>query len=620
MGFEYDSGFSEPYYLGAGTSTLTPYITDAALGGRNYMIDWSADMPLLFRSVPLLRNQSDDSDSPGEQSVNPEGFWRRSGESWHFGAGQEQFDRKESNPFRFRESRGIDVWDKWHFGLLPDVDAKFVSASTNQKLMVAGSFLYYIDGTVLRRTADITVDTPTFTTITGTPGTAPTDIASDGFNIITCHGASGIYKTTRGAAAVGGAAHITGTVTKLAFVKNRFLASNTNSVYDISALTVGGGGALPAAYFTHPNTDFTWVGFAEGDAAIYMAGFSGDKSLIYKATIKPDGTALDAPTIAGRLEEGEIVTAIYGYLGRFIAIGSNRGFRLALALDSGDLSIGARIDTPNAVQCFEGQNQFIYYGLGNFDATHTGIGRFSIQSFTDTQLLVPAYASDLMVEGSAANINSIVTFNDIPVFALHSVGVWAQHNTDLVMEGYIDTGEISYGMTEKKIGISIDAQHFGELGMHEISVSVDGGPFVSLGAHEHHTFPRTLGTAEASFFEFRHTLHRDEMDATEGLSVHSWLLLAQPQADITNNIFVTFLIAPVIETLVESPLVVDAFEELDFIQGLANSKEVTTFQISSRLYAVVVDDFELPVHSIQRGLDGLNGYNGSVLVKMKEVS
>lgn len=617
MGFGHP--FSEPFYQGGGTSTLTPYITDSALGGHDYLIDWSAgEAALRFEPVPLMRPQSDDSDQPGEQSINPDSFWRRSGESWHFGAGQEQFDRAESNRFRFRDSRGIYIWEKWGISLLPDVDPKLISGSTNQKMVVAGGFLYFLDDTDIKRTADITPDTPTFTSLTGEPATAATDIATDGFNIITCHGANGIYKTTRGAATT--AVHITGTVTKLAFAKSRFLAFNGESIYDITSLTVGGaGGALPAAYFTHGNTDFEWVGAAEGDAAIYAAGFSGDKSLIYKITVKEDGTALDAPVVCGRLQDGEIVTSIYGYLGRFIAIGTNKGFRLAIALDSGDLSIGALVSTPNPVLCFEGQDKFIYFGYTAFDATHTGIGRFSIEHLTSTEMLVPAYASDLMVPALSNAISSIVTFNNIPVFTLQAAGIWAQHPTDLVEEGYLDTGEISYGMTEQKMGVSIDAQHEGDLGMHEIQVSGDGAPFVSLGIHSHDTFPRALGASTASFFEFRHILHRDADDETVGLTLHSWLLQAQPLSEMTTNIFVTYRLAPELVDLTGNPICYDTWGELDHFKRLVDSREVTTFQVGDKLYSVIVDAFSAPMRSLQRGMNGMFGYNGSVLIKMKEV-
>lgn len=622
MGFRFNLPHDQPYYLGVGTSAqVGAGIVDAALGGRGYMIDWKADVALAHRSIPIIKPQQDNSDSPGQQSINPESFWRAVGESWHLGAGQEFFDRKESNPFRFRTSKGMNVWDEWHLSLHNDTDFKTLAVTTNQKIVVAGTFLYYTDGATLKRTADITPDTPTFTNITGVPATQPTDIATDGFNVITCHGASGIYKTTRGAATT--ASHITGTVTTLGFAKNRFLASNNNAVYDISALTVGGGGALPAAYFTHPNTDFVWIGFAEGETAIYLAGYSGDKSLIYRAGLNPDGTALDAPVVAGRLEEGEIVTAIYGYLGRFLFIGSNRGLRLALVQDSGDLRIGARIDTPTSVLCFEGQDEFVWFGWGAFasNPASTGVGRLSLKTFTDTELLIPAYASDLMADGQANNIRSIATFNNLRVFVLDQLGIIAENPAQKVASGQLDTGEISYNITEEKIGISIDAQHSGEHGQHEVLISQDGGPFVSLGLHDPHAWPIAIGEPVARFFELRHILYRDAMELTEAPTIHSWLLSSQIKpSSTTTHIFATILLAPSIEDLTGGNLEHDAFTELDFIDGLNSSKAITTWQEGSRTHSVIVDDYELNIHSLMLGAEGQQGYNGSCLLKMKVVN
>jgi hypothetical protein len=70
--------------------------------------------------------------------------------------------------------------------------------------------------------------------------------------------------------------------------------------------------------------------------------------MIYKTTIKADGTALDVPIHAGQLPHGEIVTAIHGYLG-YIAIGSNRGIRLATSDNDGNLTIGPLLETTNSV-------------------------------------------------------------------------------------------------------------------------------------------------------------------------------------------------------------------------------------------------------------------------------
>lgn len=609
-------------YAGAGSSSaseLVPSILQLAIGSHSYMIDWKAEPALRVTSVPLLREQSDSRDLPGEHSLNPAGYWRRSGESWHFGAGQKLFDREGANPFRFRQSKGIYVWDKWHFSLMKRTDAKTSSAQTNLKLAVAGSTLYTIDGTVLKRTTDITPDTPTFTTVTGTPGTAPTHIDSDGFNVLTAHGASGLYKTTRGAATT--ASHITGTVAGIAHVKNRWIAWNAGSLYDVTALTFGAGGALPAVLFTHGNTDYTWVGMAEGNNAIYAAGFSGDKSLIYRITVTADGTALSAPIVAASLPEGEIVTSIYGYLGRFILIGTDKGWRLAVSLDGGDLNVGELVETPSPVRCFEGQGEFVWFGYENFDVSSSGLGRINLKYFTDTDALVPAYASDLMADFSA-NVLSVVTFQKLRVFTVSGVGVFAEHQTELVPSGYIDTGEINYNMTEDKVGISIDAQHQGTLGMHEISVAFDtesGGSFVSLGTHAPGSQPRSLGSTRAKFIEFRHTLYRDATDAAAGLAVHSWLLLVQPTSQSVTNIWeATLLIAPEIETLTDYTQEYDVLGEIDYLRGLVKSKEVTSMTIDNRRYAIIMEDFASDLKWLMQGSEGLKGANASAYVRMKE--
>lgn len=551
--------------------------------------------------------------------MSSESFWRKVGESWHFGAGQDVFDREDSSAFRFRTSQGMDVWTRWQLKLLPQVDLKRSSANSNLIFAVVGDYLYIIDGAEIRRTQDITVDTPTFTNVTGVPATAPTHIATDGFNVLTSHGSDGIYKTTRGAATT--ASHITGAVAGIAFAKNRFMAWNNGILYDVTTLAMGGApGALPAAFFTHPNTDFDWVDMAEGDVAIYAAGVSGDKSIIYRIGLNPDGTALDAPVVAGRLEDGEIVTSIDGYLGRFVFIGSNKGFRLAVAKENGDLTIGARIDTTTSVQCFEGQGEFVWFGWTNFSLTATGLGRLSLRYLTDLDLLVPAYASDLMVRNINGAVRSVVTFQDLRLFSVAGSGFYGQDD-ELEADGFLDTGEITYGLTDKKIGLNVDAQHTGGGGEHEIFLSVEGETFTSLGIHEPHLFPRTLGAVEGRYFELRHKLYRDDVVLTLGPELHSWMITVQVVPSSPSfYIYATILLGPSIESSIETTLVYDPFETLSFIHNLWQSRAVTTWQIGRKAYTVVVEDYQVLMRSVLAEQQGLRGFESSVPLKMKVVA
>jgi hypothetical protein len=587
------------------------------------MIDWKAERPLVYAPVPFTRAQSDDSDKPGEQTVNPEGLWRRSGESWHFGAGQIDFDRKESNEFRFNTSQGVEVFEKFQFSLLKDTDDKELSADSNLRTVVAGTRLYYTHGANLDFYTDITPTTPTPTAVTGHPANASTSIATDGFNIWTAHGTQGIYKTTRTTGAM--ASHITGTVNLLGYVRNRVMAAAGRTIYDVTALAMGAApGALPAALFTHPNTDFVWVDFAENNGFIYAAGFSGDKSLIYKISITDDATALGAPAVAGPLPDGELVTHINGYLGNFLFIGTTRGYRLALALDTGELRIGALVETPMPVLASEPQGDFIYYSLGDFSSTHSGIGKLSTNFFTDIERLVPAYASHLMMTGQA-NILSIVTFQDLLVFTVDGVGLFAEHQTRLVEEGYIDTGRITYGQTEPKIGIWFDFQHSEQVGGHEVLASFDGSAFISLGTHTgdediHSAVTIFVGIVTASAFEYRLKLTRDPTDDTKGLTFRSWLFRAQPTAEPTDYIYATVIIAEEVPDINGVAYIMDTHEERDHLTQLRRSRSLARWEQGHASNNVILEDFELVYKNLSQGEEGRNGFNSSCLLKMKVVN
>lgn len=617
MGFSFHTPFNEPFYEGAGVSNLAnARLLEFALGGHGYRINWDAEIPLRLQSVPTLKQQQDQSEAPGEQSVNPEGLWRRVGESYHLGAGQIHYDRKDSSQFRFRESQGVDIWEKWQLSLLHETLQKSSSANTNLRAVVAGTHLYWCDGTSIRYLTDLAAG---ISDITGEPGTAPSSIISDGFNVWTSHGASGIYKTTRGAAST--ASHITGATGVLGYVRNRVLATSLDgrSIYDITALAVGGvAGALPAALFTHGNTDFDFIGFAECSGYIYAAGFSGDKSLIYKIAVRPDGTGLDQPSVSAELPDGEVVTHINGYLGRFVFIGTNKGWRFGVVGGNGDLQLGAFVATPTSVFCSEGQEEFIWYGLSAFTSSNTGLGRLSTSKFSDVDNLVPAYASDLMASGFTSDVLSVVTFQGKRVFTVSGHGLYYE-GTNCVAEGYLDTGKISYGMTEPKIGLWVNIQHEMDAGSFEILISANGESFISLGTHQAVDVPGPFGVGEllAGSFELRIKLVRDAIDLTTCPVFLSWLLRVQPRPETTELIYVTVFLAPEVETLGDTAYAYNTDSEVDYIRRLQKEKTVTTAQIGKTLSTVILDDYDISPQQIMEGLSGLDGQNLDCLLKLK---
>lgn len=610
------------FFGGVSSSELAPFTFPVSLGQFPYQIDYSYADQFSFEPYDMIREQADQRDTPGEHSINPRGLWRRSGASFHLGAGQEYYDHDDSSPFRFRSSTGMDIWTKFQLSLLKDTDQKLSSANTNLFFAIAGSHFYTLDGANLKFSTDMAVDTPTFSTLTGTPpATNGTSIASDGFNVFTAHVASGLWKTTRGTAGWAGAAHITGSVSLVGYARGRVIAAHNNIIYDVTALAQGAGGALPTPLFTHPNTDFVWKSIGEGRNCIYLAGYSGDKSLIYKAVIKSDGTGLDAPVVAGELPDGEQVESVYGYLGPFlmVGVGGLPGWRFALVNENGDLQFGARVKTPLAVRCFEGQEGFIWWGYSNYSSSKTGLGRLNIQEFGDEQLLIPAYTSDLMANNQTAAVLSVVTFQDKRIFSVSGVGIFSEHHLgNLVAEGELDTGLIQFNMTEDKIGLYFDVTHKAISGdpMHSVAVSLDGQTFVSLDEHHEHNESFLLGEARARTYEFRIGLIRDTVTPTNAQTLTSWLFRAQPVAKATRAWVVPLLVADVITDDDGNEHPFDAYAALDDIDKLHQAKTITQFKVGMRAYPVVVEKYQWRMHKLTDQLQG-GGFNGTCFVELK---
>lgn len=600
--------FSDPFYSGGVTFNIgeVPYRFPMALDSRPYILDLESG---LFRrySIPIRAEQQDTKDEPGEQSLSREDLWRRTADDWSLGAGQTWYDRPTSSRRRFRSSKGVDVWTKYQLSLLPDTDQKRSSANTNLYMVPAGSRLYITDGNAILFTTDVTADTPTFTNVTGVPAGNPTSITSDGFNVYTSHTGNGIYKTDTGISTT--ASHITGTVTLVRYVKGRLMAANANSIYNPTAA-----GALPTALFTHANTNFSWVDFAEGPRHIFAAGYSGDKSLIYATKVKADGTGLDAPEVAGELPDGEIVRAIHGYLG-FLVIGSDLGVRFAEIDADGKLLIGSLIATTSAVKCFEPQDRFVWFGWTNYDSTSTGLGRLDLSAFTAP--FTPAYASDLMVTAQG-EVQAVVTFQEIRVLSVSGSGFWGQH-TNKVASGTLDSGLITYGIADTKIAIALDVKHRGTLaGTHTAHLSTDEASFVALGTHSSTSVEDAFSCSEArgTVFEVRTEMARSSSDNTDGPEISIVTLKSHPVPQRGEVIILPILLASNM-TWMDAEFDLDIQDELTALRDMEASRRLVTLQLADEALSVIVEEVDQRPHSVS---EDKRSFNSLVVIKAKRFS
>lgn len=588
---------SGPLYEGTGGTDVVPSLYDLAINGRPYMIDWKWAQQQQFTrdSIKLLKPQSDDSGVISERSLNPEEFARFGRESWHKGAGQVHADRDDSDPARFRSSKGVDVWDMWEMSLLPTTTQQTSSAQTNLAVETVGDYLYEVDGNEVYHRAAIGGSRTSAVIFNGEAAQSVKAIATDGYYLYAALGSNGIHRSVRGAAT---SAHYSDlSCTLIGYVKGRLMAANGNAIYNVIA-----SGAAPAALYTHPNTDFTWVGFAEGLGVLYAAGYSGDKSLVYRTAVKADGTALDIPVVAGALPDGEIIRSIYGYLG-FILLGTDQGVRFATADDTGNLTIGALIETSGAVRCFEGQGRFVWFGWTNYDAGSTGLGRLDLSVINGT---APAYASDLMVTGQG-NVLSVCTFADRRVFAVSGLGIYAE-GTNLVASGMLDSGLVTYGLPDEKLAMYVDLRHRALVGSLSVQLSADAGGWLDVGTNAvaGSTFA-VLGARQAAGETFEVRLTLTSNGTTGGPAVTRLTLEANPSPGRGEFLTIPLLLHERVRLANNTDGYLDPTDELTVLLDYESSGDPLTLITGGGTETVFLDDHKFVIEGYTKNRDGFFG-------------
>lgn len=625
----YDSGYSAPWFAGVAfaDSTIVPNTFPLAINGRPYLlnsdpqaIDSYADF---FKelSLPLMRPQSDQSDEPGESSISPQQFWRRSQNSWHHGAGQSMLDRtKISDPERFNSSKGINPWTRYQLSLLKNTDPLRITANTNLFLAPITNGIAFANGTDV----EVSTDLVSTVTATGGPGVAVTGMTTaNGAQVYVGFGASGIY-TLSGSVLT---SYVTGTVALVGYAKGRLLVAGTaGQLYNPIAA-----GALPAAFYTHPDANWQWSAFAEGDAFIYAAGnnASSRQSRIYRIAVQADGVGLSAPITAATLPQGEIIRSMLGYLG-FVIIGTDKGVRFATTNASGDLTLGALIVTNGPVNCLDPGKQFVWFGWSNYDALSSGLGRLDMTTINEG--LAPAYASDLMCPDGIAQpgiVRGVTQLNDRRVFSIDGLGVFVESATIYSPIGTLTTGQIAYGISDPKVGIKVDLKHQPLAAVASVGVAVTLDrtlPAVTLGSSTAlgSVSPAesiSVGKRRAEEFELTFTLLAGYSAFGGYASVDTvltrWTLLSYPAPDGASMYVLPIILAERITTLRDTDYPQDPLAEYQFLTDLHVNREICTIQVGSGSFEGILEDYVWIPHSQTHDR---SWWNGTFVAKIRKLN
>lgn len=578
-------------------SSVVPGEYPCALGGIPFLFE-----PKEYRraAVPIQRDPRDDSTEPGEQTLSPEGLWRRSQSSWHLGAGQEWLDEENSTRFRFRTSLGVDVLTtERQAALLPSTEEKRNSSNTNLRLLTVGARLYVLDGaSVLFSNGSGSEQNATWvtgwTTATGLPGGNQLDFTSSGAHIYVVGSDNSIYRATPGTTSFAGPwLNPAEVVTRIWAVIGRLFVSDGANLYHVSA---SGPSVDATDVFNHPLADAVISALDGGPQGVYMAVNVGLNSEVRFFEVNDTGTGFSVPVVVASFRNETINDLKIA--GNTMVVGTSLGFRFASISESGQITHGPAVTTPGAVQCVVvdtiGAETFYWFGWSNITSGNSGLGRIRPARFTEP--LVPAYASDVYSTGGGTPLCG-ASVSGRRYFGISADGFFGPTSTlTLVPTGTITTGKIRYGLLDAKVFTNLAWRTDPLDGSITVRSTYDTGATTEVGAQtavdttSSGTF--SLGPTPAEWLELTFTLARDGSVTTAGPVLRWWLTKAIPAPETTERIILPLIFKQNLRLPTGREVKFDPVTALEFIESLVQSQEVVTYQEGHRSDNVYVVNFE----------------------------
>lgn len=434
---------------------------DFALSDQGFIAGMNNDRSYTRSLVSERKDQFDTAREAGEQSLG--NWWMRNQATFIGGEGILYQDPDQVNvanlqnrhTIQYGHSVGLNPWVQGKLTMLRSTGQRIAEATGEQHYVLgwdnAGSPRFWSAYAANLKSDDGT----TTTAVTyGGAGTI-SSLASDGTHYFVADN-GGIWSGS----GTGAGSKIwtnTSAFVVLGWVKGRLMAGIDNAIYEL----VGGTPpTLPTAKFTHLNTAWKWTAFAEGTNAIYASGVAGNQSQIYKLTLDTTGAIpalASGGQTAAQMPLGETVLSMNCYLGSFLGIGTNRGFRVGQIDDNGDIIYGPLIvASSDGVRAISAYDRFFFVGATNGIDGSSGVWRVDlgqpIIDATTSASLRFAYATDLQthVTGRISGVTNFGT-TDRMVIGQVSHGAYLESATVLEPTGYFLTGRIRYNTLEPKL-------------------------------------------------------------------------------------------------------------------------------------------------------------------------
>lgn len=533
------------------------------LNGISYLLDTAA-----YRrtTVPVSRQQRDNSKEPGENTLDTTGSWVRSQTDWSYGAGQLYLDNEDSDRRRFYSSDGIDIWTKGQVTLLPTTEPVATTGLLGTEDLIIERFVNGTDGTeYLYLAHDSTVhystDGGTTWDVSGVISAAAivTSMTCDGTNVyLALTGTNAPEKYILGATA--NLTYGTETPDLLQVAAGRMIGAYENSIYELDS---AGAKASSSLDYSLPLASSRWISVTAAANGIYVAANTDNTGSIYYVGVNNADGTLRTTTIAASLPRNETINAIIAY-GGVLGLATSTGFRLGLIdQQSSGVTIGPAIDTGGAAFSLEVDSQFMWWGCNYAQVYRADLARF-------TETLVPVYAADLKMSSgivtddkvvSLARLNNSKLFLAINKETGPGVLYRESYTNEKLAEGSFVAGEITWSTVVPKLlrsgvidldrsqfertsidyratGVAYDASTYeyrfglptseaaGEIRLTATNNADIGSTLLDMVTQVPQTFDFGTSSKTAISYDLTGTLLRSTSDPTVAPILHDWQLTA----------------------------------------------------------------------------------------------
>ena len=518
---------------------------DVAIGGMPFIYAISDQNPYIRQTAPFRKDQFDNQTEPGEQSLT--GWWLRSQSSFHEGTGITFYDPAllpGDSTYRFADSKGVNVWEIGQATLLRSstqghnvtgpIEANGRAFQQLRSIQWSGT-----NGVLLHDEYDVDkIDTAGTVThfIDYNSGTddrvyAICDDGTTAFWVTNDTGPSGKLEvnkkaltgtSTTAATVMFTQAGITVENATMEYVKERIIMCANNSVYEFSSNAT----SAPAAVYTHGDADHIFTSITASGTAIYVAGYSGVQSNIYKFTLNTNGTmpTLNQAVTAAEMPAGEVVHKIYYYLGK-MAIGTSKGIRIATVDADGSLTYGPLVvETSQPCYDFAARDRYIWCATGVDGAP--GVIRMDLSNEIST--LVFPYANDVYYPGvSGFKTTSCAFLGDTNRLAYCTAKtgatdgyVYSESASTLMTTGYLTTGYIRYNTLEPKNFKRLLGRGDFTYGSMTLETVDEAGTEYDIISYDATVSPVEVTTSQPTgsqeYVAYKFILFRDATDTTKG--------------------------------------------------------------------------------------------------------